>query len=695
MHSITISPSFENLNNTLNDNIIGSNDKHLDHWDISIVVIYFCIVLATGFFAMYRSNRGTVNGYFLAGRYMIWLPVGASVFASNIGSEHFIGLAGSGAASGYAVGAFELNALIILQIAGWVFLPVFIASRVCTLPEYMSKRFGGKRIRTYLAVLSMLLYIFTKISVNLYSGGIFIQQALGWNLYFSVILLLLVTSICTVTGGLTAVIYTDTFQCLIMILGAGTVAVKSLIEVGGLEGLEQKYMNTIPSYVPPNLTQCALPKEYSFQILRPANDRDMPWAGVIFGQTTASIWYWCADQMMVQRLLAAKSLSHAQGGTLFAGYLKILPLFLIVIPGMISRVLYTDEIACVDPQKCMEYCNNPVSCSNTAYPRLVLGIMPSPFKGLILAVMLAALMSDLSSIFNSSSTLFTCDIYQNIRKKAKISELMIVGRCFVIVMVLISILWIPIIQMMQNGQLYIYIQDIAANLSPPIAAVYLMAIIWKRINECGAFWSLMIGLLIGVLRMVLNIVYHEPSCGDLDLRPTILKLHYMYFSIILFWFTIICAVIISLLTKPVEEFRLIRTTYWTRFDDKEREDDKENLETKRSEQTKTKSIEIIKTIPNSDQMNGIEMLTKCDSNYEYMNESKNDSQFKNFLKWFCGVNYKTENEEKVNERLANIASIYQSTQEKRILRVFLIIIIIVAISLFTYFSLPLSSRKFY
>ncbi|KAI2809155.1 Sodium/myo-inositol cotransporter [Blomia tropicalis] len=548
--------------------------------------------------AMRRSNRSTVSGYFLAGRFMTWLPVGASVFASNIGSEHFIGLAGSGAASGLSVAAFELNALLILQLCGWIFLPVFIASKVCTLPGYISKRFGGTRIQTYLAVLSMLLYVFTKISVNLFSGAIFIQLTIGWNIY--------------------------TAQSLIMIIGSGTVAIKALIEIGGFGNLFEKYMAAIPNPIPANLTQCAMPKEDSFLMLRSLSDPDMPWLGFILGQTPASIWYWCADQMMVQRLLAAKSLSHAQGGALFAGYLKILPLFLIVIPGMISRILYVDQVACVDEVQCMNYCGNKYSCTNTAYPRLVLGLMPSPLKGLIMSVMLAALMSDLSSIFNSSSTLFTCDIWPRFRKNATVMELMIVGRAFVIVMIAVSIAWIPVIQEMQNGQLYLYIQDVGSNLAPPIAAVYILAVIFKRINEPGAFWSLMVGLLIGITRLVLNLIYLKPECVEGDTRPTFVKLHYMYFAIFLFWITVIICTVVSLFTEPPKDYLLIRTTYWTRHSVEERIDEKVDMI----------GIEAKTTVTNGSYID-TEMIDSKD-------ESK-QSIIHQFVTWFCGV---TTNDQK-------------------------------------------------
>ncbi|XP_023210658.1 sodium/myo-inositol cotransporter-like isoform X1 [Centruroides sculpturatus] len=535
----------------------------------------------------------------------------------------------------------------------------------------MSKRFGGKRIRTYLAILSLTLYIFTKISVNLYSGAIFIQQAVQWNLYIAVLLLLAMTGICTVTGGLAAVIYTDTLQCLVMIVGAVIVAVKAFVEVGGYDGLREKYMEAIPTKLIPNAT-CGIPKSNSWQMLRPYNDPEMPWLGFLLGQTPASIWYWCADQMMVQRMLAAKSLSHAQGGTLFAGYLKIFPLFIIVMPGMISRVLYTDEVGCVDPKECYKYCQNEVSCSNTAYPRLVLEIMPSGLRGLMMAVMIAALMSDLTSIFNSASTLFTMDIWPQIRKKATVKELMIVGRVFVIIMIGVSIVWIPVIQAMQGGQLFIYIQAISAYLAPPIAAVYVFAILWKRMNEKAAFWALLLGFMVGVTRMILDFVYPEPPCGKPETRPFILyKVHYMYFAMLLFWLTGIISMVISYMSEPPESFRLIRTTFWTRYNTQDRFDDKENMEMKRAEELKHK------------------IADESKEEKEYPKERI--SKLKRFYNWFCGYNTSPEgekSEEEFYEHLSNIASLKQERHEKVILYIFLLFVLSTAIVMFLYFSIP-------
>ncbi|KAI0223188.1 Sodium/myo-inositol cotransporter [Lamellibrachia satsuma] len=548
---------------------MASSSSRLGTWDLVAVVCYFGAVLGVGLYSMCRPNRGTVTGYFLAGRFMIWLPVGASLFASNIGSEHFIGLAGSAAAAGIGVGALEFNACLLLQLLGWVFLPVYIASGVCTLPEYTKKRFGRSRICTYLASLSLVLYIFTKISVNLYAGALFIQQALQWNLYVSVLLLLAATAFCTVTGGLAAVIYTDTLQALVMVVGATVLTLIGLNKVGGFQELYYRYLEAAPNATSYTMnTTCGQPRKDAWMMLRDARGSDLPWPGFLLGQTPASIWYWCTDQMMVQRALAAKSLSHAQGGVLFAGYIKLMPLFIMVLPGMISRVLYTEEVACADPDVCEAVCQNRAGCSNIAYPKLVLELMPTGLRGVMMSVMLAALMSDLTSIFNSASTLFTMDIYHFLRKKSSVKELMIVGRLFVCVMVVISIVWIPMVQSMQGGQLYIYIQAIAAYLAPPIAAVYLLAVLWKRGNEQGAFWALMVGLVMGVTRMLLDFIYVEPLCGQLDTRPAIVaKVHYMYFAMLLFATTCSTMVIISLLTKPPADNQLIRTTYWTRFEE--------------------------------------------------------------------------------------------------------------------------------
>ncbi|EDO44833.1 predicted protein, partial [Nematostella vectensis] len=545
-----------------------SEPPGLEPADVAIVVLYFVVVVGVGIYAMFKSTRSTVSGYFLAGRFMTWLPVGASLFASNIGSEHFIGLAGSGAAAGIGVGAFEFNALILLQLLGWVFLPVYIAGGVCTLPEYINRRYGGQRIRVWLSILSILLYIFTKISVNLFSGALFIKLALGWNLYLAILLMLFLTCLCTITGGLAAVIYTDTLCTFLMGVGSLTVMGMGFSKIGGYSGLQEKYMKAVANETLYSNNTCGWPRHDSFTMLRDPVNSDIPWPGFLLGQTVASIWYWCADQVIVQRALAAKSLSHAQGACLFAGYIKILPLFTLVMPGMISRVLSPDRVACSTRESCMAVCGSEVGCSNIAYPELVLKIMPTGLRGLMMAVMMAALMSDLTSIFNSASTLFTIDVYGRIRSKASVRELMIVGRVMVAVMTGIGILWIPVVQNVQGGQLFIYIQAVSAYFSPPIACLYVVSILWTKATEKGAFWGMVIGFVVGAIRMVLDFVYLAPLCGEADTRPAITaNLHYMYFALVLFWITAIAIVVISLLTKPHEGANTARLTWWTLKDE--------------------------------------------------------------------------------------------------------------------------------
>ncbi|RXN38397.1 sodium glucose cotransporter 1 [Labeo rohita] len=599
---------------------------------------------------------------------MVWWPIGASLFASNIGSVHFVGIAGTGAAAGIAIGGFEWNALVLVIILGWLFVPIYIKAGVVTMPEYLKKRFGGQRIRIYLSVLSVFLYIFTKISADMYAGAIFINQALGLNIYLAVVILLLITALYTVTGGLAAVIYTATLQTFIMVVGSFILmgfafsevggyeklqdrymtAIPSMVgvniseecytprsdafhlfrdpitgdlpwpgmifgltiqtiwywcglaaviytdtlqtfimvvgsfilmgfafsEVGGYEKLQDRYMTAIPSMVGVNISEeCYTPRSDAFHLFRDPITGDLPWPGMIFGLTIQAIWYWCADQVIVQRCLSAKNLSHVKAGCILCGYLKLLPMFLMVFPGMISRVLYTDEIACVDPAECDYYCGTSVGCSNIAYPKLVVDLMPNGLRGLMLSVMLASLMSSLTSIFNSASTLFTIDIYTKIRPKAKEKELMIAGRLFMLLLIGVSIAWIPIVQSAQSGQLFEYTQSITSYLAPPISAVFILAIFCKRVNEPGAFFGLCIGLLVGLARMITEFAYGTGSCMHPSDCPTIIcGIHYLYFALIVFGLTCSVILVISYMTKPIEDKHLHRLCWSLRNSTEERID---------------------------------------------------------------------------------------------------------------------------
>uniref|UniRef100_A0A8B9LVN8 Sodium/glucose cotransporter 1-like n=1 Tax=Astyanax mexicanus TaxID=7994 RepID=A0A8B9LVN8_ASTMX len=578
-----------------NDDMAGNKTKNYinNPADISVIVIYFLVVLAVGIWAMVRTNRSTVGGFFLAGRSMVWWPIGASLFASNIGSGHFVGLAGTGAAGGIAIGGFEWNALVVVLILGWLFVPIYIKAGVVTMPEYLKKRFGGQRIRIYLSVLSLFLYIFTKISADMFSGAIFITQAVDLNIYVAVVLLLLITALYTVTGGLAAVIYTDTLQTIIMVVGSFILMGFAFDKVGGYDKFHDAYMNSIPMVVGNVSSECYTPRADSFHIFRDATTGDLPWPGLIFGLTIQAAWYWCTDQVIVQRCLSAKNMSHVKAGCILCGYLKLLPMFIMVFPGMISRILYPDDVACVVPEICNDLCGTEVGCTNIAYPKLVMEILPNGLRGLMLSVMLASLMSSLTSIFNSASTLFTMDIYTKIRQKASEKELMIAGRVFIVVLIGVSIAWIPMVQSAQGGQLFDYTQSVTSYLAPPIAAVFILAIFCKRTNEQGVFYGMLFGLAVGLSRMIAEFAYGSGSCAQVPDCPYIIcGIHYLYFGIILFGISCIVILGISLLTKPIDEKHLHRLCWSLRNSTEERVDIEEDDWNKEEEEEEISSMKL-------------------------------------------------------------------------------------------------------
>ncbi|XP_032392631.1 sodium/myo-inositol cotransporter 2 isoform X1 [Etheostoma spectabile] len=615
--------------------------------DIVVLVVYFLLVLAVGLWSMWRTKRSTVDGYFLAGKNMTWWPVGASLFASNIGSGHFIGLAGSGAAAGIGAIAYEWNGILMVLLLGWLFLPIYIASGVMTMPEYLQRRFGGRRTQIFIAVLSLFIYIFTKISVDMYAGALFIQLALQWNIYLAVVMLLSITALYTIAGGLAAVIYTDAAQTAIMLAGALTLMAFSFVEVGGWDALMDGYLNAIPSVRVSNST-CGIPRDDSFHIFRDPVNSDLPWPGVIIGMSVPSMWYWCSDQVIVQRSLAAKTLTHAKGGSLMAAYLKILPFFAIMLPGMISRILYTDDVACADPELCKQICGNPVGCSDTAYARLVMELLPSGLRGLMMAVMIAALMSSLTSIFNSASTIFTMDLWKTFRSRSSEWELMIVGRVFVLVLVVVSVLWIPVVQASQGGQLFIYIQSISTYLQPPVSIIFLTGCLWKRTNEKGAFWGLAVGLLVGCIRMMLDFIYPAPLCYEVDDRPGVLKyVHYLYFSMLLSFITLIVVVVVSLATEEPKPEQISRLTWFTRFDPVEPKEQVFSVE------RSTKSLEVITSQTNEMGITGREQESSNGKARHHRKDSlssvssiQSQSRLMSALYWLCGMERRKKEDDK-------------------------------------------------
>uniref|UniRef100_W5MF57 Sodium/mannose cotransporter SLC5A10 n=1 Tax=Lepisosteus oculatus TaxID=7918 RepID=W5MF57_LEPOC len=539
--------------------------------DIIVIGAYFLLNVAVGIWSSCRVSRNTLSGYFLAGRDMAWWPIGASLFASSEGSGLFIGLAGTGAAGGIAVAGFEWNATYVLLALAWVFVPVYVSSGAVIIYMHKHTQYRRAACLSDLAFRTTgLLLSFAKSKTDLYSGALFVQVCLGWNLYLSTVLMLVVTALYTIAGSLPAVIFNSSVGTGIDHVGRAIVLQDAAFnKIGGYHNLEEVYLRAVPSKIIPNTT-CHLPRADAMHLFRDPVAGDLPWTGMTFGLTILATWYWCTDQVIVQRSLSAKNLSHAKGGSILASYLKMLPMIFIILPGMISRALYPDSVGCVDPEECVKVCGAEVGCSNIAFPKLVIELMPSGLRGLMIAVMMAALMSSLTSIFNSSSTLFTMDIWKKFRQHASEKELLLVGRIVTVILVAVSVVWIPILQSANSGQLYVYIQSVTSYLAPPVTAIFVLAVFWRRTNEAGAFWGLMVGLAIGLVRMIMEFVYPPPRCGVPDPRPPVLSsVHYLHFAIILCALTAGVAVLVSLLSAPPSEEQIKNLTWWTLSQEKD------------------------------------------------------------------------------------------------------------------------------
>lgn len=503
--------------------------KHLETIDIVVIALYFTGVLGVAWWAFLKNkDKKESEGYFLAGRDLGWFAVGTSLFMSNIGSEHLLGLSGTGAASGLAVGHFEWLAALILLLLGWLFVPFYLRSGVYTMPEFLGRRYNSA-CQGYFTAISIIGYVLTKISVSLYAGGVIIQEVTGIDLWMSAGVIVIVTGIYTVMGGLRAVVYTDMLQTGVLLLGSFALVFAGLEAVGGWNELVMK-----------------APQGF-FSMWKETSHPSFPWTGIVFGAPILGIWYWCTDQCIVQRTLSARNLENARGGTILAGYLKILPVFLFILPGIIARVLYTD----MDP-----------STSDKALPRLVMQLLSPGVKGLFFAALLAALMGSLSAVFNSCSTLITWDVFRKWKPDASEATLVSVGRWTTGFLAVLGLLWIPFMKYI-SSQLYIYLQSVQGYIAPPIAACFLLGLFISRINGIGAITSLLVGFVLGFLRLCLELVNgpQKTGLGTGTFWETYAEINFLHFAAILF---VVCSVIligVSLVT-PAPQLAQIEGLTW-------------------------------------------------------------------------------------------------------------------------------------
>ncbi len=493
--------------------------------DLIVIGGYFAVLLWIGIWAA-RREKQLSSDYFLAGRDVGWLAVGASLFASNIGSEHLVGLAGTGAASGLAVGHFEWIACFMLLLLGWLFVPFYLRSGVYTMPEFLERRYNAAA-RWYFTWVSVIGYVLTKISVTLFAGGVVMHAVTGLDLWTSAGLLIVVTGLYTIIGGLRAVIYTEVAQAIVLITGSAALMLIGLHDVGGWSGLHAK-----------------LPADF-FSMWKPSNHPDFPWTGVVFGAPILGVWYWCTDQHIVQRVLAAKNVTEARTGTIFAGYLKVLPVFIFVLPGMVAAALYLDVRS---------------GAADSAYPALVTRLLPAGFKGLVLAGMLAALMSSLASAFNSCSTLLTWDVYRKLKPGASEGELVAFGRGSTIVLVGLGFAWIPFMKYV-SPQLYIYLQSVQAYIAPPIAACFLLGVLSTRLNGAGAMAALLTGLVLGAARLGLELGKSHLAPGSFVYWFA--TINFLHFAALLFALSVVILAAVSYATKPPSPQHVADLTYKT------------------------------------------------------------------------------------------------------------------------------------
>ncbi|MCR9228703.1 MAG: sodium:solute symporter [Flavobacteriaceae bacterium] len=496
----------------------------LERPDWIVLGIYFLALIGVAVWVVSQKNKNTED-YFLAGRNVGWFVIGASIFASNIGSEHVVGLAGTGFETGTPMAHYELHAWIVLLL-GWLFLPFYIRSGAFTMPEFLEKRFDS-RSRWFLSIFSLVAYVLTKVSVTIYAGGIVVSELLGIPFWYGAIGVVVFTGIYTVIGGMKAVIYTETLQTVILILGSLIITYLGLKEVGGWGQLHETVTSVSPDH---------------FNMWRPMSDPDFPWTGLLFGGTIVGIWYWCTDQYIVQRTLAANNIKIGRRGAIFGAYLKLMPILIFLIPGIIAFALtiQNPEVFSVDR-------------ADRAFPMLVKTLLPVGLKGLVAGGLMAALMSSLASVFNSCSTIFTIDIYKKLRPEKSERELLTIGKIATGIIVVLGIIWIPIMDKIGGGVMYQYLQNVQSYIAPPVTTVFLLGIIWKRVNSKAAITTLLAGLFLLILRLGSEIYYQPEIAAGTEVSGFLFAfatVNFAHMAIFMFLFSVALCIAVTLATAP-------------------------------------------------------------------------------------------------------------------------------------------------
>ena len=518
--------------------------------DWIVIGVFCCALIGIVLWVFSKKNNNSAD-YFLGGRDATWIAIGASLCASNIGSEHLIGLAGTGAASGMAMAHWEMQGWMIL-ILGWVFVPFYSRSMVYTMPEFLERRYN-KQSRTILSTISLISYVLTKVAVTVYAGGLVFQQVFGikelWGIDFfwiAAIGLVLITAVYTIIGGMKSVLYTSVLQTPILLLGSLIILVLGLRALGGWDQM-LALCDVKPAYEGAQGTM--------IHLMRSNSDPQYPWLGALIGSSVIGFWYWCTDQYIVQRVLSGKNEREARRGTIFGAYLKLLPVFLFLIPGMIAFALHQKSLA-AGGEGFLPFLANGAANSDAAFPTLVAKLLPAGVKGLVVCGILAALMSSLASLFNSSSMLFTIDFYKRLRPQTSEKALVKIGQVATVVIVILGILWIPIMRSI-GDVLYNYLQDVQSVLAPGIASAFLLGICWKRASAKGGMWGLLAGLIIGMTRLGAKVYYSSnDDAAQTWFKSVFYDFNWLFFSGCMLVVCLAVVIVVSLMTKAPDENKI-------------------------------------------------------------------------------------------------------------------------------------------
>jgi solute:Na+ symporter, SSS family len=526
--------------------------------DWTVVALYFVANTAICVWCALLKEKDTTD-YFLASRSAGWFLIGSSIFASNIGAEHLIGLAGSGAGSGMAFAHWELHSYLIL-VLGWVFAPFYLRAKIFTTPEFLERRYTPAT-RTFLSMIFLVSYILTKASVTIFAGAFAIQTILGYGVisvplfgdvdffWFAALSLVVITGVFVVLGGMKSVLWTEAMHVPVLLIGSAVLLIVGLYQIGGLDALRAANPETIHLWRPLSTT----PETQGFPgfLFDPSAT---PWLGVFITSPIIGLWYWCTDQYIVQRVLTARNLKEARRGTLFAGYLKLAPVFIFLLPGMIAVALWKQGAPGFEAIE-----TNPQG----AFPILVSNLLPVGLKGLVLAGMLSALMSALASLFNSTATLFTVDFYKRLRPRSSEKHLVTVGRIATAGVIVLGMAWIPFLQDLGKGQLYTYLQLVQSLLAPSIAAVFMAGIFFDTVTPKSGLIGIATGFALGMTRLILQATHEMYGIQWPGFIQDFVDLNWLYFSFLLFVFTCVLIFVVSAVTPKAPPEKLAGLTYRT------------------------------------------------------------------------------------------------------------------------------------